>query len=100
MDLATGVQFGVAAPQVFESSSSVLVHVESEDVPYELVIVRLGAEGNGDQIIIRPPVEHVVDESGSCLVGDLREYFRIRTDAVYSELDARQVFVVSMGDQA
>jgi hypothetical protein len=100
VDDATGAQFGIAPPQVFELTSKVMIHVESQDAPYKLVIVRLGEDDNEDRIDIQPPVERVLNESGSCLIGDLREYFRIRTDAVYSALNARQVFVISPSDKA
>ena len=94
VDVAAGVRFGITPPQLFELTSSVMIHVESQDAPYELVIVRLGEGDNDGRIDIRPPVERVVNESGSCLIGDLPEYSRVRLDAVYSDLNDRQVFVV------
>ncbi len=94
IDLASGARFGIAPPQVFELTSDVMIHVESPDAPYELIIVRLGEDGNESRIDIRPPVERVLNESGSCLIGDLREYSRVRIDTVYSDLNAREVFVV------
>lgn len=100
VDVASGAKFGIAPPQVFELASNVMIHVESQDAPYELVIVRLGKDDNEGRIDIRPPVERVLNESGSCLIGDLREYFRIRTDATYSDLNARQVFMISGSEEA
>lgn len=94
VDAAAAIRFGIAAPQTFELTSNVMIHVESQDAPYELVIVRLGEDDNEGGIDIRPPVQRVLNESGSCLIGDLREYSRVHIDAVYSDLSARQVFVV------
>ncbi len=94
VDAAAAVRFGIAPPQTFELTSNVLIHVESQDVSYELVVVRLGEDDNGGGIDIRPPVERVLNESGSCLIGDIREYWRVHVDAVYSDLSARQVFLV------
>jgi hypothetical protein len=94
VDVAAGARFGITPPQLFELTSNVMIHVESQDAPYELVIVRLGEEDSEGRIDIRPPVEHVVNESGSCLIGDLRKYSRVHIDAVYSDQNARQVFVV------
>jgi len=96
VDSAAGARFGITPPQVFELTSNVMIHVESQDAPYELVIVRLGEEDNESRIDISPPVERVLNESGSCLIGNLREYSRVRIDAVYSDLNARQVFVVEV----
>ncbi len=97
VDLASASRFDIAPPPIFETTSNVMIHVEGQGAPYELVIVRLGEDGVGD-IDIWPPVERVFNESGSCLVGDLREYFRIRTDSVYSDPDARQSYMISLGD--
>ena len=94
VDVAAGVRFGITPPQVFELTSNAMIHVESQHAPYELVIVRLGEDDNDRRIDIRPPVERVVNESGSCLIGDLPEYSRVGIDAVYSDLNGRQVFVV------
>lgn len=94
VDVAAASQFDVAPPQTFELTTNAMIHVESQDSPYELVIVRHGEDENERGIVIRPRVERVLDESGSCLVGDLREYTRVHIDAVYSDPNARQVFIV------
>lgn len=99
IDTAAGAQFGITPPpQVFEVTSNVMIHVEGQNAPYELVIVRLGEDGNKGPIAIRPPVERVVNQAGSCLLGDLREYSRVHIDAVYSDPSVRQVFVVESVD--
>ena len=94
VDFASGLRFGIAPPQVFKVESSVVIHVQHDNSPYELVLVRVGPTGESSGSNVRPPVERVVNESGSCLIGDLRETFKIRTEAVYSDTGARQVFLV------
>lgn len=44
--------------------------------------------------MLRPPVERIINKSGSCPVGELHETFKIHSDAVYSDTGARQVFVI------
>jgi len=94
VDRLSGLRFGVAPPQVFEIESSVIIAVQHDDLPYELVVVRIDGTGESTGLNVRPPVEQIVNESGSCLIGDLRETFEIHTEAVYSDTDARQVFLV------
>jgi len=94
VDLLSGLRFGVAPPQVFKVESSVIIHVQHDNSPYELVLVRVGSSGKSSGLNVRPPVEQIVNESGSCLVSDLRETFKIHADAVYSDAGARQVFIV------
>jgi len=94
VDLLAAFRFGIAPPQVFEVESSVIIHVQHDDSPYELVLIRMGREAESSRLEVRPPVERVVNESGSCLIGDLRESFKIHTEAVYSETGARQVFLI------
>ena len=94
VDLLSGLHFGIAPPQVFKVESSVLIHVQHDDLPYELVLVRVDGTREFSGLNVRPPVEQIVNESGSCLIGDLRETFKIHTEAVYSHTGARQVFHV------
>ena len=94
VDFLSGLRFGIARPQVFEVESTVTIHVQHDNSPYELVVVRVDGTGEFSGGDVRPPVEHVVNESGSCLIGDLREIFKIHTQAVYSDTGARQVFLV------
>jgi len=94
VDFPSARRFGIAPPQVFEVESGVLIQVQHNDSPYELVLVRLDGTGEFSGLGVRPPVETIVNESGSCLIGDLRETFKIHTEAVYSETGARQVFRV------
>ena len=93
VDLVSAARFDIAPPQVFEVEAGVIIHVQHGNSPYELVLVRIGGTAKSGTDV-RPPVEHVVRESGSCLIGDLRETFQIHTDAVNSDLSARQVFLV------
>lgn len=94
VDLPSGLRFGIAPPQVFEVESDVTIQVHHENSPYELMLVRIGSTPEFSRLNVRPPVERVVDESGSCPIGELHETFKIRTDAVYSDTGTRQVFVV------
>jgi len=80
-------------PQVFVVDSPVSIHVQASNARYELVLVRMGAALALAQDV-RPPIEHIVTESGSCLGGDVPADFKIHTEAVYSDIDARQVFLV------
>ncbi|MFT7599506.1 MAG: hypothetical protein ACI8TP_002439 [Acidimicrobiales bacterium] len=93
VDIAAAARFDISPPQIFEVETEVTIHVQHSNSPYELVLVRIGDEGEF-ALDIRPPVEHVVSESGSCPNGDSPETFRILTDAVYSAPDARQVFLI------
>ena len=93
VDIVSGARFDISPPHVFEVEAGVIIHVQHGNSPYELVLVRIGGTAKSG-IDVRPPVEHVVRESGSSLIGDLRETFKIHTDAVYSDLSARQVFLV------
>ena len=93
VDIGSGARFDISPPQVFEVEAGVMIHVQHGNSPYELVLVRIGGTVESG-IDLRPPVEHVVNESGSCLIGDLRETFKIHTEAVYSDVGARQVFLV------
>jgi len=94
VDFASALRFGIAPPQVFKVESSVLIQVQHDNSPYELVLVRVDATREFSGLDLRPPVEKVVNESGSCLIGNLRETFKIHTEAVYSDTGARQVFLV------
>ncbi|HDH02728.1 MAG TPA: hypothetical protein ENH15_00605, partial [Actinobacteria bacterium] len=91
IDILSGFRFGIAPPQVFEVESSVLIQVQHDNSPYELVLVRVDGTREFSGLTVRPPVEKIVNESGSCLIGDLRETFKIHTEAVYSHTGARQV---------
>ncbi len=93
--MSTGARFGLAPPPLFDVATSVLIHVEHHDEPYELVIVRLGDSQEWSHLDVRPPVTSVINESGSCLIGDLRETLEIHTEGVYSHDDIRQVFLVA-----
>ncbi len=95
VDLATGVRFGVAPPPVFDVKSSVLIHVSHDESPYELVLVRLDRREEWSGLDVHPPVETMVRDSDSCLIGDHPETMRIRTDGVYSDTTARQVFRIA-----
>ena len=99
VDLLSGLRFGIAPPQVFKVESSVIIHVQHDDLPYELAVVRVDGTGEFSGLNVRPPVEVVVNESGSCLIGDLRETFKIHIAAVYSDTGARQVFLVDSPDR-
>ncbi len=92
VDLLTGVRFGVAPPPLFEVNSSVLIHVQQDGSPYELVVVRIDGGQGWSDVDVHPPVEAVISDWDSCLTGSHSETMRIRTDAVYSAVDARQVF--------
>jgi hypothetical protein len=94
VDTLTGTRFGVAPPPVFDVETSVLVHVEHHNSPYELVIVRLDDSPEWSESEVRPPVTSVINESGSCLIGDLWETLEIHTDGVDSNGGGRQVFLV------
>jgi hypothetical protein len=94
VDPASGLRFGIAPPQVFEVESSVVIHVQRDNSPYQLVVVRVDGTREPSGFDVRPPVERIFNESGSCLIGDLRETFKIHTDAVYSDVGGRQVFLV------
>lgn len=95
VDLLTGVRFGVAPPPVFDIETSVLIQVEHRNSPYELVIVRLADSQEWSRLGVRPPVTSVINESGTCLIGDLRETLEIHTDGVNSHVGVRQVFLVA-----
>ncbi len=95
VDLLTGVRFGVTPPPVFDIETSVLIQVEHHDSPYELVIVRLDGSQEWSRLDVRPPVTSVINESGSCLIGDLRETLEIYTGGVNSHVGVRQVFLVA-----
>jgi len=41
VDLASGLRFGIAPPQVFEVESSVIIQIQQDNSPYELVLVRV-----------------------------------------------------------
>ncbi len=94
VDFASALRFGIAPPQVFEVESSVDIVVQHDNSPYELVLVRVDGTSEFRGSSVRPPVETIVNESGSCLIGDLRETFKIHTEAVDSETGARRVFLV------
>ncbi len=94
VDLASGVRFGIPPPQVFEVTSSVMIDVEHNRSTYELVVVRIDGARGFSGFRVRPPVEPITDESWVCPGGGLGEVFKIRTDAVYSDPDARQIFVI------
>lgn len=94
VDLPSGLRFGVAAPQVFDVESEVTIQVHHDNSPYELMLVRIAGTREFSRLNVRPPVERVVNESGSCRTGDSHETFKIHTDAVYSDLGARQIFVI------
>jgi hypothetical protein len=98
VDAFSGLRFDIAPPQVFEVESSVIIHVKHDDLPYELFLVRVDGTGESTGLTVRPPVEQIVNESGSCLIGDLRETFEIHTEAVYSDAGARQIFLVGSPD--
>lgn len=49
-------------------------------------------------VSVRPPVEYVVNKAGSCLIGDLRETFKIDIDAVYSDSGSTQAFLIESPD--
>jgi hypothetical protein len=95
VDLLTGVRFGLTPLPVFDIETSVLIQVEHHNSPYELVIVRLDDSQEWSRLDVRPPVTSVINESGSCLIGDLRETLEIHTDGVNSQDGARQVFLVA-----
>ncbi len=94
VDLPTGFRFGIAAPQVFEVESTVTIQVQREDSPYDLFLVRIGNTPEPSGFDVHPPLERVASEPGFCSVGERHDIFKIRTDAVYSDVSARQVFVV------
>ena len=94
VDLLTGVRFGVTPPPIFDVETSVLIQVEHHNSPYELVIVRLTDSQEWSRLDVHPPVTSVINGSGSCLIGDLRETLEIHTDGVNSHLGVRQVFLV------
>ncbi len=73
----------------------VLIHVEHHNSPYELVLIRLDDSREWSRLDVRPPVTSVIDESGSCLIGDLRETHEIHTDAVHTQDGVRQVFLLA-----
>ena len=95
VDLLTGVRFGVTPPPIFDVETSVLIQVEHHNSPYELVIVRLTDSQEWSRLDVHPPVTSVINGSGSCLIGDLRETLEIHTDGVNSHLGVRQVFLVA-----
>jgi hypothetical protein len=92
-DLVSGDRFDVAR-QVSEVESSVMIHVQNVDTPYELFVVRVDGTNEFSDERLRPVVERVVNKSGSCLIGDLRVTFKIHTGAMYSEIGKSHVFVV------
>jgi hypothetical protein len=93
VDLVSAARFDIASAQVFDVEAGVIINVQHGNLPYELVVVRVGVtEKSG--IDIRPSLEHVVNESGPCLIGDLRDSYKIHAEAVSSDADARQVFLV------
>lgn len=94
VDLPSGLRFGVAAPQVFEVKSEVTIHVHHENSTYELLLVHFGETPEFSRFDVRPPVERIADESGSCPDGGGPETFKVHIDAVYFDTVARQVFVV------
>lgn len=94
VDVLTGARFGVAPPPVFDVETSVLIDVQHHNSPYELVVVRLGTSDEWSGIDVRPPVTSVINESGSCLIGDLRETLELQIGGINSRDDARQVFLV------
>ena len=94
VDLLTGVRFGVTPPPIFDVETSVLIQVEHHNSPYELVIVRLDDSPDWSEGEVRPPVTSVINESGSCLIGDLWETLEVHIDGTYSHDGGRQVFLV------
>jgi hypothetical protein len=94
VDLPTGLRFGIAPPQLFEVELPVTIHVRSDESSYELFVVRIDGTGEFSGLDVRPPVERVIDGPASCLIGNLRETYKIHTQAVHSDTGARQVFAV------
>lgn len=81
VDSASALRFDIAPPQVFEVESSVIIHIQHDGFPYELVLVRVDGTREFSGWDVRPSVEKIVNESGSCLIGDLRETFRVASSS-------------------
>lgn len=92
------LRFGRPRPQMFTVESPVMIHVQHKSGPYELTLLRSGDAHGMSDVSVRPPVEHVVNEAGSCLIGESRETFKIDIEAVYSHSGSTQAFLIESPD--
>lgn len=94
-DLPTAIRFGVPAPPVFEVRSHVDLHVDSTAAPYELVLVRFGDADGWSGFDLRPPVTVEPAALRHCGADNGPKVRTVHLDAMYSDVTARQVFVIS-----
>ena len=92
-DLPTAMRFGVPAPAVFEVDTHVDLQVDPPDAPYELVLIRFGDSDERSGLDVHPPTTVEPDVPERCRPDDPR-LERIRLDSVYSDVTARQAFVI------
>ncbi len=97
-DLSTAMRFGVPAPPVFDVDSHVDLHVDSTAAPYDLVLVRFGDSDGWSDLDVIAPATVEPDAAQRCGPDGDAQLEIIRVDAVYSDVTARQVFVISSDD--
>ncbi len=100
VDLPTAMRFGVPAPAVFEVESHVDLLVDSIDAADDLVLVRFGGSDEWSGLDVVAPATMETDQLDGCGPDGAAPLRHIRLDAVYSDITARQVFVISSHDRA
>jgi len=94
VDLLAGARFGAVPPPIFDVDASVLIHVQHDGSPYELV-VRTDSGSAWSSLDIHPAVGTMNNNTQSCLIGNHAATMQIHTDGAYSDLDHRQVFRIA-----